>query len=131
MKPGLCDAPKERQFKNAISISEDDHFSVLQSDCVLHIFSFLNQTDLDILSPVSQTINHYVNWARPTVPRSRLFDAVKLKHSGLNAFNLQLIGQDREKALTWRRTGDSYRCRSRSITFASTRLAKSTLISLF
>ncbi|GMS98827.1 hypothetical protein PENTCL1PPCAC_21002, partial [Pristionchus entomophagus] len=61
--------------------SDTDVFSLLPDDCILSVFSFLKQIDLDVLSSVSQKVHSLVNQARSKSSRSQLFHSLRLYQS--------------------------------------------------
>ncbi|GMS98864.1 hypothetical protein PENTCL1PPCAC_21039, partial [Pristionchus entomophagus] len=58
--------------------TKQDFFSNLPDDCILHIFSFLDPNDLDVLSSVSQKVYAFVNKLRVKTPRSQIFHSLRL-----------------------------------------------------
>ncbi|GMS85844.1 hypothetical protein PENTCL1PPCAC_8019, partial [Pristionchus entomophagus] len=100
--PHPSDDKNDRVFTKAVTVSEEDHFSSLLSDCVLHVFKFLDQVDLDVLSSVSQTIHSYVNLMRPKTARSQMINLLKLDQTVLQIsltlrrkdFNMDLVSMD-------------------------------------
>ncbi|GMR52020.1 hypothetical protein PMAYCL1PPCAC_22215, partial [Pristionchus mayeri] len=66
-------------FKKRPKVAKTDHLSSLDHDCLLSVFSFLNEDDLCKLSPVNQKLNTFVNRALVTPARTNKFGDIQLK----------------------------------------------------
>ncbi|GMS98640.1 hypothetical protein PENTCL1PPCAC_20815, partial [Pristionchus entomophagus] len=67
-----------RQKQNSLDISNMDNFSNLPADCILSVFSFMNQSELDAVDSASKTVHNYVNFSRRTAVRLKQFHTFDL-----------------------------------------------------